>query len=104
VGETAPRPQPLWEYCEIEEHLLQQAPLFGSSRIRFVAAASGPNGRYIAGASEELRETGLNTASLEQGVPVVDALIKTLTGERWELLAQVGRYWYSYTFRRRVTG
>lgn len=80
-----------------------------NKKVRLVAVAVGPQGRYVAGSSEPYKvptwvDNGLRNmyrSKYPQDDAALSALIADLTSAGWEPQPN-GEYWYSYRFRREV--
>jgi hypothetical protein len=98
-GALAAQPEQ-WEFCYLEG---AEAKTLLSSRMCFLAEASGPYGKREAGRSATLNSTPTqyNQGMLSrEGQQMLGALMRTLIGQGWEYMPGRGEQEWSYQFRR----
>lgn len=103
------------ETCEIRIERVKRGGLFtGGDYCRFYADVIGPRGRYVVGRSEEFicnLDYIWNVGNLgpynENARRIIlgqlDSLVERLARDGWEPLTP-GKDWWSYRFRRPLTG
>jgi hypothetical protein len=95
-----------WELCQIEFEEVRPGMLIRGPRGCFFAMASGPNGRYCAGQSREIRVKYLRFGQAapsetdETILAVIDELEASLCRDRWVPLGQGGPLFWQRRYRR----
>ena len=106
----SPPLHPRWETCEITCQEVTPAGRFTKAQKRFVAAALGRVGRYVAAESDvfSVGETGAPDYNEPNHVRILTALIQRLLSDGWEALPEkvqnpvFGYIWFGYKFHRLV--
>jgi hypothetical protein len=89
---------PRWETCEI---LAEPAGVW-TTRLRFWAKATGPQGEYSVGSSRDFIAVQPNKEDRQAFAALNGLIARLVLQDEWERLQAKGPDWYSHRFRRRI--
>jgi len=108
-AQVSPAEPPRWETCELKYEVVSKGFLLISPTVRIFADAIGPDGRYVAGTTPELKgrkgpygdvEPGRDDRESERAVA---ALEKKLVKDGWDYVGFYSDFgWFAKKFRRLV--